>query len=396
MKKATSLLVLAAFLLLLQPANAQTNEFTLVVDPNVTRDQVVIGKIKSDVATQFAIFESYFGTKSLDFKIIVYPTFKSVSQKFTLIQDPKTLNLVLPGYFYKSIAKTRTIYNELLASLWPGSSLNTRLAISEFLSNEFYGVDSTQLASLSRYSFHDIPLPQSIDRPVLHPSIIDRLAAKFKKIALNEGNASLGFFLQKALENSLESSIFDKYGQDFKSFIRSAALNPIPKNFDKDLFTSIYKTQIDLWKGMPSNPIPLDTAWRDDSQSKLELAKILFLRDSKDEVKPIILETELTLKAEKAESSVWWYISAILFLIVLFCFGITLQLSASYGTIRHHKKEALPAPPKEINKVEPTNSQKSFLVADSPIHKPRFRGRPATRTDIRPKGSNDSKRRGRK
>lgn len=391
MKKAISFLILA-FIVATYPNFLCASQFSLNVDPNVTRDHVVIGKIRDDIATQFAIFEAYFGTKQLNFEINVYPTYKSVRNSLLNIHNPQKINLVLPGFFYKSTGKTRTIYNDLLANLYPSSSKATRQAIAQFLSNEFFGIDSTQLASMSRYSFHDIPLPPSFESKTTNYSVVDRLSAKFKKIAMSEGNASLGFFLEKALNDGFSSAIKEKYNQDFKSFIRSAPLVPIPKTFDKDLFKSIYASQAELWKKLPQNPIPLDTAWREDSQTKLELAKILLLRDSREQVESIISEVNLTFGARNAESLSWWFISGFLFLIILFCFAVTLKLSSSYGTVRT-LTHGLP----KTGNFEPTKNQadskpKTYLVADHSAvekpKKPRFRGRPATRIDSEDKAKN--------
>lgn len=384
MKKAISFLILAT-VMLFYPAFSSASQFQVTVDPNVTRDQVVVGKIRDDIATQFAIFESYFGTKPLTFEVNVYPTYKSVKQPLLGIGNSSRIDLVLPGFFYKSTGKTRTIYNDLLADLYPYSSPTLRQAISQFLSNEFYGTDSTQLASISRYSFHDLPIPDSIDSKTQNHSIFDRLSAKFKKIAITEGNASLGFFLEKALNDGFSFAIHEKYKQDFKSFIRSTPLVSIPKTFDKELFKNIHASQAELWKKLPQKPIPLDTAWREDSQTKLELAKLLLLKDSKDQVQALISEVNQTIHARDAESFAWWFIAAFLFLIIVFCFGLTLKLSSSYGTVRSSSdKNPKTDNPESIKYIAP-EKPKSFLIKDQPPadkpRKPRFRGRPATRVD---------------
>jgi hypothetical protein len=389
MKRAISFLILAT-VLLFYPAFSNATQFLLTVDPNVTRNQAVVSKIRDDIATQFTIFDSYFGTKLLTFEVIVYPTYKSIKHPILGIGNTSRINLVLPNFFYKSTGKTRTIYKDMLDNIYPYSSPATRQAIAQFLSNEFYGVDSTQLASLSRYSFHDMPIPDSIDSKTQNHSIYDKLSAKFKKIAISEGNALLGFFLEKALNDGLSYAIQEKYKQDFKSFIRSTPLVPIPKTFDKDLFKSIYNSQAQLWRKLPQKPIPLDTAWRNDSQAKLELAKILIMQDSKDQIQTMISEVNQTLNARDAESFSWWFISAFLFLIVVFCFTLTLKLSSSYGTIRNsHSKANNPEPP-TIN-ISP-EKPKTYLISDqSPIEKskkPRFRGRPATRIDAENKQKN--------
>lgn len=384
MKKAISFLILTT-VMLFYPAFSNASQFQVTVDPNVTRDQVVVGKIRDDIATQFAIFESYFGTKSLTFEVNVYPTYKSVKQPLLGIGNSSRINLVLPGFFYKSTGKTRTIYNDLLADLYPFSSPTLRQAIAQFLSNEFYGIDSTQLASISRYSFHDLPIPDSIDAKTQNHSIFDRLSAKFKKIAISEGNASLGFFLEKALNDGLSFAINEKYKQDFKSFIRSTPLVSIPKTFDRELFINIYTFQAELWRKLPQKPIPLDTAWREDSQTKLELAKLLLLKDSKEQVQALISEVNQTIRARDAESFAWWFIAAFLLLIIVFCFGLTLKLSSSYGTVRSSSggisKIKNTEPVRHITSEKP---QPNLAKDQSPFEKPskpRFRGRPATRID---------------
>lgn len=388
MRKAISSLILTTVLLIF-PAFLFASQFQVTVDPNVTRDQVIVSKIRDDIATQFAIFESYFGTKSLVFEVIVYPTYKSVKQPLLGISNSSRINLVLPGFFYKSTGKTRTIYNDLLGNLYPYSSPTLRQAIAQFLSNEFYGVDSTQLASISRYSFHDMPIPDSIDANTQNHSISDRLSAKFKKIAIGEGNASLGFFLDKALNDGLSYAIQEKYKQDFKAFVRSTPLVSIPKSFDKESFKNIYASQAELWRKLPQKPIPLDTAWREDSQTKLELAKILLLKDSKEQVQTMISEVNQTIQARDAESFSWWFIAVFLFLIIVFCFGLTLKLSSSYGTVRSSSGgiSKIKNPEPVMKHIAP--DKQPNLVKDQPFSektiKPRFRGRPATRVDANSK-----------
>lgn len=398
MKKAISFLILFISASFFLPSNAHCVQFSLFVEPNVTRNDAVIGKIRGDIATQFSIFEAYFGANDLSFQINVYPTYKSIGQVFVNHGNSSAINIVLPGNFYKATEKTRTIYSDLLFKLYPSSSDGIRKSIAQFLSHEYYGIDTTEFATVSRFSFHDKPLPISIDAVSDNFSLTDRLSAKFKKIALTEGNASLGFFLDKALKNGLNFAIQEKYGQNFRAFVRSTPLLQVPKSFDKDLFVKIYNTESTLWSSLPQHPIPLDTAWRDDSQTKLELAKILILKNSKEETSSLVVEVENAIKAESAESFSWWFIAGFLFLVVAFCFGLTLRLSASYGTIRKPSS----VPQKVAQTIDPVKqTAKTYLVDDSAQKsssppKPRFRGRPATRVDNEGKSSKNTKGRSKK
>lgn len=393
MKKAISFLILLVFASFFLPSNAHGVQFSLNVDPNVTKNEAIIGKIRGDIATQFSIFEAYFGSNELSYHINVYPTYKSIGQIFVNQADSSAINIVLPGNFYKITEKTRTIYHDLLFKLYPSSSEGLRKAIAQFLSHEYYGINTIEFATVSRFSFHDKPLPKSIDAVSENFSLTDRLSAKFKIIAQNEGNASLGFFLDKALKNGLSFAVKEKYDQDFRAFVRSTPLLLVPKTFDKDLFAKIYNTESILWSNLPQNSIPLDTAWREDLQAKLELAKILILKNSKEEVSGLVSDVENTIKAESVESFSWWFIAGFLFLVIAFCFGLTLQLSASYGTIR--KPSHAPPRPQTADALQ-QKPPKTYLVnepeqkASSPP-KPRFRGRPATRVDNDGKSSKNTK-----
>ncbi len=291
--------------------------------------------IEEDVASQFTVFDKFFGDNVFkNTKIEVYSSYLEIPR---YVVEADTIRIVAPNDYAAEVGKTRPAFDEFMRAKWPNIGTGTREIISAYLSSVYLGLDSSVLAAASRLAFNDIKVPKDPDMGGLHPSIVDRACAAIGQLGEKRGEKEQKNFILRSLEVGISKSCSEFFGGDFRSFVRGVA-TPLPKQELAELLVEIETLRGKIWAGMPERPVPADYEKRKDAQIKLEQARVLVAKQEPSKIGPLFKQIEDQLDANGSQQIIWW-VAGFLGLVAIGVFFVFLLKSAiRYGNQSGNKK----------------------------------------------------------
>jgi len=331
LKKTLLAIILLSFLFSSIALAILPQGLVLVITEDVTENGANRQQIEDDIASQLQLLESKLDLRLPTLEVQVYPDYMAIGQKLWA-NDENIVRIVVDNSYFRELGRTKPIFDQILSTKWPGCSANTIKIVSTYLLYSYLGVSIADIASLSRYTFNNVPIPSNLDPSKIHQSLIDRACAKLFQIETFEGRLAIKAFLKRSLSIGMDKAIEEFYKGDFRAFVRGPVL-PLPKEDGRDLLIRTSQMRERVWFDMPSKPIPWDYEVRYESEMALERSQILINKGQLSLALTILDDLEQQIKANGTKVLVWWIAGGGLALtFVISGFWYLLTLATAYGS----------------------------------------------------------------
>ncbi len=351
--------------------------------------------IEADIVTQFKLVQDNLGRSNTKLNVDVFPSYQSILAKQARFIDSDTIRLVVTPDYLKKTGSTKPIFYEILSVLYPNCLEQTKRILSFYFSSIYQKTDLQSFASLCRIVFAGEEIPLSAEGKEISLQVIARAAARIQNIEQNESQARLLEFLQICVKDGINKAITQLYGDNLRSFVRSAQL-PLPPKTGREELVSLVKDYSEYSCMPPQNKIPGDQISLQSHMDEVNIAIFQIAKSNISELKTTLGELSGELKVCRVRDMAWWILCLISVFVVIAFLMLLVRLSKEYGTQRHQKHETTKII-KPVKKMVDSVSTVSENIEEKNIEnqevKKRFRGKRVTKVGEEPKTTGKSKKR---
>ncbi|HPM45318.1 MAG TPA: hypothetical protein PLR77_07975 [Caldisericia bacterium] len=337
--------------------------------------------IEADIVTQFKLVQDNLGHSNTKLNVDVFPSYQSILAKQAKFIDSDTIRVVVTPDYLKKTGSTKPIFYEILSILYPNCLEQTKRILSFYFSSIYQKINLQSFASLCRIVFAEEEIPVSAEAKEISLQIMARAAARIQNIGQNESQARLLEFLQICVKDGIDKAITQLYGDNLRSFVRSAQL-PLPPKTGREELVNLVKDYSEYSCMPPKNKVPGDQISLQSHMDEVNIAIFQIARGNTSELKATLGELSGELKVCKVRDMAWWILCLISVFVVIAFLMLLVRLSKEYGTQRHQKHETtkiIKTVEKMVDSTPAVSTNTEEKNIEHPEVKKRFRGKRVTR-----------------